>query len=87
MVQILLITIGKKTYRVLEDLCAPQKPSEKSFEEIKNLSQEHFKPKHLVISESYRFYNNKQDEGESVSNFFCSPKTFIFYMRIWDIFK
>ena len=49
---ILLSTIREKTYRVLEDLCAPQKPSEKSFEEIKDLLLEHFKPKHLVMAES-----------------------------------
>ena len=46
---ILLSTIGEKTYRVLEDLCAPQKPSKKSFEEIKHLLREHFKLKYLDV--------------------------------------
>ena len=44
----------------MEDLCAPQKASEKSFEEIKILLLEHFKLK----------YNVKQGESEPVSNFF-----------------
>ena len=39
-------TIGEKTYRILEDLYTPSKPTEKSFEEIKHLLLEHFKPKH-----------------------------------------
>ena len=41
---ILLSAIGEKTYRVLEDLCTPQKPSHKSLEEITQLLLEHFKP-------------------------------------------
>ena len=47
MQSILLSEIGEKTYRVWEDLCTPQKPSDKSLEEITQLLLEHFKPKHL----------------------------------------
>ena len=54
---ILLSAIGEKTYRVLEDLCTPQKPSDKSLEEITQLLLEHFKPKYLVVAESFKFYN------------------------------
>ena len=63
--EILLSTIGKKMFRVLEDLCAPQKVSEKSFEEIKHLLLKHFKPKHFAITESNQFYSAEQEEGES----------------------
>ena len=38
------------------------------------MSREHFKPKHLVITESYRFYNAKQEDGEYVFNFFIHLK-------------
>ena len=61
-------------YRVLEDLCTPQKPSNKSLEEITQLLLEHFKPKHLVVAESFKFYNAKQEEGESISNFLVRLK-------------
>ena len=54
---ILFSAIGEKTYRVLEDLCTPQKPSDKSLEEITQLLLEHFKPKHLVVTESFKFYS------------------------------
>ena len=63
-----LRSIGEKTYRVLEDLCTPQKPSNKSLEEITQLLWEHFKPKHRVVTESFKFYNAKQEESESISN-------------------
>ena len=58
----------------MEDLCTPQKPSDKSLEEITQLLLEHFKPKHLVVAESFKFYNAKQKEGESISNFLVRLK-------------
>ena len=58
----------------MEDSCAPQKSSEKSFEEIKQLFLEYLKPKHLVIAESCRFYNVKQEECELLSNSFVRLK-------------
>lgn len=67
---ILLSTIGEKMYRVLENLYTPQNLSDRTFEEIKHLLLEHFKHKYLVIVESHWFYKAKQEEGESVSNFF-----------------
>ena len=70
----LLSTIGEKTYRILEDLCTPQQPSEKCLEEITQLLLEHFKPKHLVVAESFKFYSAKQEEGESISNFLVCLK-------------
>ena len=38
-------------------------------EEITQLLLEHCKPKHLVVVESFNFYNAKQEDGESISNF------------------
>ena len=35
---------------------------------------EHFKPKHLVVAESFKFYNAKQKEDESISNFLVRLK-------------
>ena len=59
-------------YRVLEDLCTPQKPSDKSLEEITQLLLKHFKS-NLVVADSFKFYNAKQ-EGESISNFLVHLK-------------
>ena len=70
---ILLSAIGEKTYRVLEDLCTPQKPSDKSLEKITSLLLEHFKSKHLVVAESFKFYKRR------VSQFLI----FLFALNIW----
>ena len=71
---ILLSAIEKKTFRFVEDLCTPKKPSDKSLEEITQLLLEHFKPKHHVVAESFKFYNANQKEGESTSNFLARLK-------------
>ena len=84
---IFLSAIGEKTYRVLEDLCIPQKPDDKSLEEITQLLLEHFKPKHLVVTESFKFYNAKQEEGELISNFLVRLKHLASTCDIWVVFE
>ena len=59
--------IGKNTYGVLRDLCSPENPKEKTFEELCELLQQHFKPKRLEVAESHRFHRCCQEENESVS--------------------
>lgn len=49
-------------------------PTDISYEEIKQLLLEHFKPKRLVVVESYRFYKTKQEDGEPFSNCFVQLK-------------
>ena len=66
---ILLSAIGEKTYRVLKDLCTPQKPSDKSLEEITQLLLEHFKTKHPVVAESFKFYNASSFTRKEFSRF------------------
>ena len=41
---------------------------------LTQLLLEYFKPKHLVVAESFKFYNAKQEEGESISNFLVRLK-------------
>lgn len=67
-----------KSYGVLEDLCSPQKPTDISYEGIKHLLLEHFRPKHLVIAKSYGFYETRQEDSESISNDFVRLKHLAF---------
>ena len=46
----LLSLIGGKTYTLLRDLLAPEKPATKSFQQIVTTLQEHLSPKPLEIS-------------------------------------
>ena len=62
----LLSLIGGKTYTLLRDLLAPEKPATKSFQQIVTTLQEHLNPKPLEIAGRFRFYKRNQHEGESI---------------------
>ena len=64
-----IAVIGKATYDTLKDLCLPNKPTEKSFDEICRLLTEYYRPSVLVVAEAYKFHQAKQEAGESVSVF------------------
>ena len=66
---ILLSAVGAATYSLVRKLCAPQKPSEKTFEELCTLLQEHQNPKPSVIVQRFRFNSRVRKQGESVSNY------------------
>ncbi|XP_039629428.1 uncharacterized protein LOC120541637 [Polypterus senegalus] len=69
LVPVLLTVIGRTTYGLLRSLLAPEKPRDKTFDQIKAVLQQHFSPKPLVITERFRFHKRNQAEGESVSQY------------------
>ena len=52
---ILLSGVGAKTYNLIRNLVAPNKPSDKTFKEIVDLVQKHHSRTPSVIVERYRF--------------------------------
>ena len=65
----LVSLIGGKTYTLLKDLLAPEKPATKSFQQIVTTLQEHLSAKPLEIAEKFRFYKRNQHEGESILSY------------------
>ena len=65
----LLSLIGGKTYTLLRDLLAPEKPATKSFQQIVTTLQEHLSPKPLEIGERFRFYKRNQHEEERILSY------------------
>ena len=63
----LISCVGRHTYSILRDLCSPAKPSDKKFNELCQLLQNHFKPKKLEIAETYRFHQCVQHSDETIS--------------------
>ena len=61
-----LSVIGSKTYALLRDLLSPAKPSAKTFAELKQALEGHYKPKKVVIAERFRFHRRSQAVGETV---------------------
>ena len=66
---ILLSSVGKKTYKLMCDLLAPEKPGEKSFEELCTLVKNHFDPKPSESVQRHKFNNRFRGSGEHVSDF------------------
>lgn len=61
--------IGPKTYALLKSLTAPETPSSKSFEELRQLLRNHLSPKPSVIGERAKFHRRSQTEDETISEF------------------
>lgn len=68
-VPVLLSVIGGRTYELLRTLTAPQRPAEKTFEELCTVLENHLAPRPLVIAERFRFHKRHQRKDENVSDF------------------
>ena len=68
-VAVFISVIGKKSYATLRDLCSPDSPKDKSFSELCEMLRTHYKPKRLVVAETYRFHRCIQEENENVSDY------------------
>ncbi|XP_041379565.1 uncharacterized protein LOC121392407 [Gigantopelta aegis] len=66
---ILLSVCGASTYQLIRNLVSPQKPSEKTFDELVKLVQEHHQPPPSVTVQRFAFHSRTRKEGESIANF------------------
>ena len=69
-----LTIVGSKTYNLLRDLLAPEKPSSRKYAELIEVLQKHYEPKPLVIAERFHFHKRDQKEGETVSDYSAALK-------------
>ena len=66
---ILLSVVGDKTYKLIRDLVAPKKPTEKSYKELVELLTTHLEPKPSVIIERFKFNSRFRREGETAAQY------------------
>ena len=66
---ILLSVCSASTYRLIRNLVAPQKPTDKSFEELVALVKQHHNPKPSVIVQRYLFNTRVRRSGETIAAF------------------
>ena len=66
---IFLVAIGAKTYKLLRSLIAPELPTEKTFAQLTEILESHFKPKPSVIVSRFKFNTRAQQQGESIATF------------------
>ena len=72
-IAILLTSVGSVTYALLKNLVRPDRPQDKSLEELFTLLENHYKPKVIVIADRVRFYKRQQHKGETIA---CTPRSY-----------
>ena len=75
-VHVFLAVVGPQAYKLLKNLCDPENPNSKSYEELKQILQAHYEPAPIVIAERHKFWTASQEENESVSDFVVRLKKF-----------
>ena len=68
-VPVFLSVIGSKTYAILRNLVAPEKPTKKNFGALSAELKKHFEPSKIVIAERFHFHRRSQGPEETVSEF------------------
>ena len=79
----LLAVMGPWTYGVLRNLVYPEKPKDKSLDEISTVLQERFTEKKVEIAERFRFYTAVQ-ESETIAQFVSRLKKLARYCNFGD---
>ena len=63
---ILLTACGSATYKLMCDLVVPAKPGDKTFDELKNIVQDHIRPKPSDVVQRFKFSTRLRQNHESV---------------------
>ena len=66
---VLISVVGARTYGLMKTLLAPQKPVDKTYNDLVTLIRNHVSPKPPVIAERYKFWSRRQNPGEKVSQY------------------
>lgn len=72
--KLFLNVVGGQAYEELKKILVPQKPTDKTFEQVRELLENHFSPEYSVIAERCKFNRRVQQEGESVKDFMTELK-------------
>lgn len=84
-VAVLLTKISPETYKLVRDLCAPNKPNTKTYKELTEMIQNHLNPKPSEAMERYKFNQARQSQTESVADFVARLKRLSLYCNFTDV--
>ncbi|KAF2888074.1 hypothetical protein ILUMI_18099 [Ignelater luminosus] len=69
-----LTLTGEEAYNALKDLVDSVLPSTKTYNDLMEVLSNHYCPKKLVVTESYKSYGAQQDPSEDVKSFAAKLK-------------
>ena len=64
-----LSVVGHDAYNLLRSLIAPEKPTEKTFEQLVAVLTEHYSPKPTEVMQRFRFNSRARKEGKPVAEY------------------
>ena len=64
-----LSSVGPSTYKLVRNLCVPRLPKEMTYKEVKELLENHFRPKPSIAVERLKFHSTVRSPSESVSSY------------------
>ncbi|XP_039756663.1 uncharacterized protein K02A2.6-like [Pararge aegeria] len=70
----LVTHVGIACYELMCDLCSPDLPEDKKFEQLVKIVKDHLEPQRSEIAERHMFRQRKQKQGEIVSDYLKSLK-------------
>ncbi|XP_068756086.1 uncharacterized protein [Montipora capricornis] len=79
---ILLSSVGKKTYKLMCDLLAPEKPGDKPYAELCTIVKNHFNPKTSESEQRHKLNNPFRSNGESISDFVAALQHLAEYCNV-----
>ena len=65
----MLSVCGAEMYKLLRSLCAPNNPSEKTYDQLKVLMKQHLSPTRNIIAEHFAFNTRNRNLSESISKY------------------
>ena len=68
-VALTIFLIGMETYSPLKNLCLPNLPAEKTYDQPTEILKGYYKPKVIEVAESYRFHHTLQNENETFTEY------------------
>ncbi len=69
------VFITVRTYALLSDLVAPEKPTNKAYDQLVEVLKNHLKPKPVIIAERFHFHQRQQKEGEDIATYMATLPT------------
>jgi hypothetical protein len=94
-IAILCSTIGSNIVELLIDLCSPETPDNKSYQELCEIISKHFQPKQSIIAERCKLHRMVQGENQLIAEYvvslraqakFCNFKADQLNEQLRDIF-
>ena len=61
--------IGPEPYKLLRSLLSPERPKDKTFDELAAVLTKHYTPKPSEVVQSFRFFSRVRQPGETVTDF------------------